>query len=110
MIKLLGLGFAVALSASVSASDGGEVSHVEYCQTIESFAGEIMLARQAGASYSNLYASLSKVEDDAAKNVMLALLKTAYNDYKQYRSDKYRDRAISKFKNLVFMTCMDNKG
>jgi hypothetical protein len=95
MNKLSLLTIAALLSFSSVADE-----NTEYCKGISNLAGSIMELRQSGAPMSDLYELLS----DSTGS--LAIIKLAYQ-YPMYETRQYKVREVARFKNQLFMICIN---
>ena len=74
--------------------------NTEHCKVKSNLAGSIMELRQNGAPMSDLYELLS---DNASS---LTIIKLAYQ-YPMYETRQYKVREVARFKNQLFMICIN---
>jgi hypothetical protein len=74
--------------------------NVKQCKVMSTVAGQIMEFRQQNADIASLYELL---EGNQSSIIMVSM---AYKE-PLYSTDEYKSRSITKFKNEVFMICID---
>jgi hypothetical protein len=95
MNKLTLLAVTALLSFSSVASED-----IKHCKGMSTVAGQIMEFRQQNADIAELYELLA---DSQSSIIMVSM---AYKE-PLYSTDEYKTRSIAKFKNEVFMICIE---
>jgi hypothetical protein len=95
MSKLTLLTIAALLSFGSVADE-----NTEHCKGVSSLAGSIMEMRQDGAEMSELYEVLEGSE------ASLLIVNLAYQ-YPMYETRQYKLREVARFKNQLFMICIN---
>ena len=76
----------------------------DVCKTLEKFAGVVMEKRQNGALMSGLIRVADEQNDESSKDVMKKIILKAY-ERSMYSTDVYKQKAITTFKNKIYMEC-----
>ncbi len=107
--KPLYLSFGILLgSLSLSASAGSlsEEYIRDFCSSDERLAASIMTSRQDGAKLSKWIEFARSREDEQSRKYIEALVRWAYSEPK-FTSDAYKEEAVNKFSNQVYMRCVE---
>lgn len=79
---------------------------VETCQHAAKIAGNIMQARQNGASVKDVIGPILSVTPEESQPLVSRIVTSAF-EYPRYSSPEYRQRAVTDFENTIFLGCMD---
>lgn len=97
---------ALALSLLVLTSHASaEPTTQETCKSIADLAGTIMKARQNGRDMSELMELVGKYFEDAEERKPYDRMVVLAYDSPRYSTEEYKNKAVSDFKNSVYLGC-----
>ena len=101
---IIGLVLVIAFATTANAESKAEV-----CSSMETFAGEVMDARQVGVGAKDAYRVVNNIDGagEELKETMRVIIKLAYK-VPQYDNDVEISLAVDAFKKMIFSNCVDN--